>query len=133
MLYLCILGNLTKYMIVSYDNLFFIGKAPKRHREKKKVQHIFKKRAELLEKNKGNYDGYLVGVKPKPFAVFSIYSKAASCSLGMIPSKIASFMAFFSIPISLQGERWNVCMISSPSTGGWKLRMRSFSSKSFNF
>ena len=37
MLYLCILGNLTKYMIVSYDNLFFIGKAPKRHREKKKV------------------------------------------------------------------------------------------------
>ena len=41
MLYLCILGNLIKYMIVSYDNLFFIGKAPKTSSGKEKSSAHF--------------------------------------------------------------------------------------------
>ena len=42
-------------------------------------------------------------------------------------------MALFRLPISRQGFISNTRMISSPSTGGWKFRMRSFSSRSFSF
>ena len=42
-------------------------------------------------------------------------------------------MALFKAPTCWQGERPKVFMISSPLTGGWKLRIRSRSSKSFSF
>ena len=67
------------------------------------------------------------------FAFFNMCSKAASCSLGMIPSSMASLIELFRLPISRQGCRSNIRIISSPSTGGWKLRIRSFSSRSFSF
>ena len=51
----------------------------------------------------------------------------------MSPSKIASFMASLIIPISLEGFKLKVFMISSPETGGWKLRTLSFSSTSIIF
>ena len=62
-----------------------------------------------------------------------IYCIAASLSLGMTPSRIASLTAAFSSPTSEQGSRWNIAMISSPLTGGWKLRIRSRSSSSTIF
>ena len=63
----------------------------------------------------------------------NINARAASYSLGMMPSKMASLMALFKAPTCWQGERPKVFMISSPLTGGWKLRIRSRSSKSFSF
>ena len=59
-------------------------------------------------------------------------SYAASCSFGTTPSRIASLMALFRLPTSRQGDRPNTVIISSPETGGWKLRTRSRSSKSTN-
>ena len=72
-------------------------------------------------------------VNPIFIAFSNINAKAASCSLGIIPSKIASLIALFRAPTSRQGANPKTSMISAPSTGGWKLRMRSFSYKSFNF
>ena len=60
-------------------------------------------------------------------------ARKESYSLGITPSKIASFIALFNEPTCLQGPRLNTSIISSPLTGGWKLRTRSFSSRSFNF
>src|SRR5690606_34280819 len=47
---------------------------------------------------------------------------AAPYSLGISPSNMASLMASLMIPISLEGFRLNVSMISSPDIGGWKFR-----------
>lgn len=52
------------------------------------------------------------------FALSSIKVRAASYSLGIFPSKIASFMASFKIPISLEGFKLKVSIISSPEIGG---------------
>ena len=46
---------------------------------------------------------------------------------------MASFIELFRLPISRQGCKSKTCIISAPSTGGWKFRIRSFSSRSFNF
>src|SRR5690606_6708217 len=52
------------------------------------------------------------------FPFCSIRACAASYSLGISPSKIASFIASLIIPISLEGLRLKVAMISSPLIGG---------------
>ena len=72
-------------------------------------------------------------VNPIFLAFSNIKAKAASCSFGITPSRIASLMELFKLPTSLQGAKPNTSMISAPSTGGWKLRIRSFSSKSYSF
>ena len=58
---------------------------------------------------------------------------AGSYSFGIRPSRIASLINVFSTPTSRHGDRLNIFIMSSPETGGWKLRIRSFSSMSTSF
>src|SRR5690606_6752215 len=76
---------------------------------------------------------YFSWTKPKEMPLLIINSFAASYSLGISPSRMASLMASFIIPISREGCRLNVSMISSPLTGGWKFLIWSFSSTSLIF
>ena len=61
------------------------------------------------------------------------YSQAASCSFGMIPSKMASSINFFILPIWGPGLKLNLSIISFPSTGLLKARNLSRASTSFAF
>ena len=70
-----------------------------------------------------------VGFSPHGYAspislAFSM-SKAmrGSRSLGTRSSSTASFSVFFSSPTSLEGFRWNSCIISVPSMQGWSSRL----------
>ena len=58
------------------------------------------------------------GVSPISFPFMIISFLAASGSFGIIPSRIASLIAFLIIPTSLPGLIPKVLMISLPSTGG---------------
>jgi hypothetical protein len=55
---------------------------------------------------------------PNFSALFITKSKAGWYSLGISPSKIASFTASFKTPISLQGFKLKISIISSPEIGG---------------
>ncbi len=61
---------------------------------------------------------YGLGVKPNFIPFWTMNSLAASYSLGISPSRMASLMAAFIIPISLEGLRSKKFMISSPEMGG---------------
>lgn len=66
---------------------------------------------------------YACGVSPIFLASSMRKWRAASGSLGMMPSRMASLRAFFRVPTSRLGFRLNICMISSPSMTGWKRRL----------
>lgn len=55
---------------------------------------------------------FFEGVRPNSLPLVIMYWYAASNSLGIIPSRIASFIADFISPISLQGERSKVLIMS---------------------
>jgi len=61
---------------------------------------------------------YFFKTNPSSSPFLSINSLAASYSLGIVPSRIASLIASLMSPISLEGFSPKVVIISSPLTGG---------------